>query len=53
MNGLYFRSELTNQWRWILLYAIVWLIGGYAALFGVLLIFLGVQFRRITKTQFA
>jgi uncharacterized membrane protein HdeD (DUF308 family) len=33
--------------------AVVWLIGGYAVLFGVLLIVLGIQFRRITKTQFA
>jgi uncharacterized membrane protein HdeD (DUF308 family) len=33
--------------------AVVWLIGGYAVLFGVLLIVLGFQFRRITKTQFA
>jgi uncharacterized membrane protein HdeD (DUF308 family) len=32
--------------------AVVWLIGGYAVLFGVLLIVLGFQFRRIAKMQF-
>lgn len=33
--------------------AVVWLIGGYAVLFGLLLIALGFQLRRITKMQFA